>query len=114
MGQPTAIVVILPRPAWPTATAWPIATAKTLSGMQIPTLTIAFTTPATPFRPILVVPIAIPPDTLIAVPLATPTAAFASTFTLLGPPPAQYLYPGTARDRLNYTFNGLAIGPESV
>ena len=86
LGQPTAIVVILPRPAWPTATAWPIATArpiataKTLSEMQIP----------------------------------TPTAAPASTFTLFSPPPARYFYPGTARDRLNYTLNSLAIGPESV
>ena len=36
-GQPTAIVIILPRPAQPTAIARPIATAKILSRTQIPT-----------------------------------------------------------------------------
>ena len=44
----------------------------------------------------------------------TPTAAPASTFTPPSPPFAQYLHPSITRDRLNYTFNSLAIGPESV
>ena len=57
---------------------------------------------------------AAPPVIPIAAPPATPIAAPASTSTLPGPPPARYLYPSTARDRLNHTLNGLAIGPESV
>ena len=59
-----------------------------------------------------VVPIAVPLITLIAAPAAP--AAPASTATLSSPPPARYLHPSTARDRLNYTLNSLAIGPESV
>jgi hypothetical protein len=47
-------------------------------------------------------------------PVITPTAAPAGTSTLPGPPSARYLHPSTARDRLNHTFNGLAIGLESV
>ena len=70
----------------------------------------------------LVVPIAAPPvtpitallNTPIAVLLATPTAAPAGTSTLSGPPSARYLYPNIIRDRLNYTFNSLAIGLKSV
>ena len=58
-GQPIAIVIILPRPVWPTATAWPIATAKTPSGTQIPTSTAAPAAPATFYgpQPINIVPI---------------------------------------------------------
>jgi len=40
-----------------------------------------------------------------------PTAIVA---TLPSPPPVRYLHPSTARGRLNYTLNGLAIGLESV
>ena len=47
-------------------------------------------------------------------PVTTPTAAPAGTSTPPSPPPAQYLHPSTARDKLNYTLDGLAIGPESV
>jgi hypothetical protein len=52
----------------------------------------------------------------LVVPIAAPAApaAPASTATPPSPPPARYLYPSTTRDRLNYTFNGLAIGPELV
>ena len=46
--------------------------------------------------------------------VTTPTAVLASTFTLPSPSPAWYLHPGTTRDRLNHTFNSLAISPESV
>jgi hypothetical protein len=55
---------------------------------------------------------------LLVVPIAalliTPIATFAAPATPPSPPPAQYLYSSTARDRLNHTFNGLAIGPELV
>ena len=44
----------------------------------------------------------------------TPTAAPTSTSTPPSPPPARYLYPSTARDRLNYILNSLAIGLELV
>ena len=53
-----------------------------------------------------VVPIAVPPATPIAAPVAP-----AGTPTPLSPP-AQYFYPSTAKDRLNYTLDGLAISPE--
>ena len=57
---------------------------------------------------------AAPPVIPIAAPPATPIAAPAGTSTPPGPPPTRYLYPSTARDRLNHTLDGLAIGPESV
>ena len=56
---------------------------------------------------IVATPLVVP----IAVLLTTPITAFA---TPLGPPPARYLCPSTARDRLNHTFNGLAISLKSV
>ena len=43
----------------------------------------------------------------------TPTAAPTSISNPLSLP-AWYFYPSTARDRLNYTFNSLAIGLKSV
>ena len=45
--------------------------------------------------------------------VTTPTAALAGTSTPPSPP-AWYFHPSTGRDRLNYTFNGLAIGLKSV
>ena len=101
LGQPTAII--------PPGTQ-PIATAIIL-----------FATTPTPLLAVPPIPLAIPTAVLlvvpIAVPLVTPTAAPAApagTSTPLSPSFTQYLYPSTTRDRLNYTFNGLAIGPESV
>ena len=114
-GQPIAIVVIPPRPARPTATARPIATAKTPSGTQIPT-------PITPQPPVAfttqqAAPIAIPTAVPLVIPTVAPPATLIVTPAALATPPglfAQYLHPSTARDRLNHTLDGLAIGPESV
>ena len=99
MPQPP--IVSIPQQAAPTAT------------QQQAVLATSTLPPATAPTPPLTAP-PIPPVVPITVPPATPTAAPASTSTLFGPPPTQYLHPSTARDRLNHTLNGLAIGLESV
>ena len=109
-GQPTAIVVIPPRFAiTPLRTQTP-----TLMVLQPPT-------PIIPLPPIVFIPQqAAPLVVLIAALIATlivapaAPAASAGTATPPSPPPAWYLHPSTARDRLNHTLNSLAIGPELV
>jgi len=91
-GQPTVIVAIPPRPTPP------------LAAPALPPAALALPPAALP----------IPPAIPTAAPPATPIAAPAAPTTPPSPPPTRYLYPSTARDRLNHTLNGLAISPESA
>ena len=110
-------LAIGPESAQPIATATklpgtqPTATATTPPGTQTPTL-------MTPRQPVASIPQQPAQQLLPAATASTFPPASAptppGTSTPPGPPPARYLHPSTARDRLNHTLNGLAIGPESV